>query len=399
MMTLPRRNCALLITHSALHSVLFPIPVITLFWKDQIGMSLTDIMALQAVFGAAVVLFEFPSGYLADRVGYRTSLLVGASLWLAGWLAYTRGASFEAVALAEIALGAGSAFISGADRALLWVSLDTAGRYGTYRRWEGRLRAAAQTSESLSAAAGGWLYAVAPRLPFWLQVPAATLGLVSVIALREPPRPRSAESRSHGQRMLDVVRFTLWHHRRLQGALALSVALGLSSYVMVWLIQPYLQSRGVPPGWFGPFWAGAHLWLAVVSLASARFVEIVGLRSTLLGCCLLVPLGYAGLAASTSAWGAAFYLCFMTLRGLQGPILASAMQEDAPDEDRASVLSLAALLFRLAFIGVGPPIGALVDRAGMETALAVLAGVFAAVGLAALALFSHAHGNRRRTSA
>ena len=63
------------------------------------------------------------------------------------------------------------------------------------------------------------------------------------------------------------------------------------------------------------------------------------------------------------------------------------------------MLSLAALLFRLAFIGVGPPIGALVDRAGMETALAVLAGVFAAAGLAALALFNHAHGNRRRASA
>ena len=64
------------------------------------------------------------------------------------------------------------------------------------------------------------------------------------------------------------------------------------------------------------------------------------MRATLFGCCLLVPLGYAGLALSASAWGAAFYLCFMTLRGLQGPLLAAAMQEDASDEDRASVLSL-----------------------------------------------------------
>jgi hypothetical protein len=165
---------------------------------------------------------------------------------------------------------------------------------------------------------------------------------------------------------------------------------------MVWLIQPYLQSRGAPPVWLGPFWAGAHAWLALVSLANARIVEILGLRATLLGCCLLVPLGYAGLAASTSPWGAAFYLCFMTLRGLQGPILAGAMQEDAPDADRASVLSLAALLFRLAFVAVGPPIGALVDRVGMETALVVLAGVFASTGLAALALFNRAHGHGPR---
>ena len=60
---------------------LFPIPVITLFWKEEIGMSLTEIMWLQAIFGATTVLLEFPSGYVADRLGYRRSLLTGALFW------------------------------------------------------------------------------------------------------------------------------------------------------------------------------------------------------------------------------------------------------------------------------------------------------------------------------
>ena len=85
-------------------------------------MSLADIMVLQAIFGLAVVLFEFPSGYVADRVGYRWSLLVSTTLLMAGWLLYTRAESFWAVAVAETTLGAASAFMSGADRALLWVS-------------------------------------------------------------------------------------------------------------------------------------------------------------------------------------------------------------------------------------------------------------------------------------
>jgi hypothetical protein len=147
----------------------------------------------------------------------------------------------------------------------------------------------------------------------------------------------------------------------------------------------------VPAAWFGPIWAGAHVWLAGVSLVNARVVSAFGVRATLVGCGLLIPLGYVGLAASASVWGAAFYLCFMTLRGLQGPILATLMQADAPDEDRASVLSLVALVFRLAFVVAGPPIGVLVDRAGLETALAVLALVFTALGVAALALFAHAY--------
>lgn len=382
------RNVRLLIAFAAFQFILFPIPIITLFWKDQIGMSLADIMVLQAIFGLAVVLFEFPSGYVADRVGYRWSLLVSTGLLMAGWLLYTRAASFWAVAVAETILGAASAFMSGADRALLWVSLEGASRTTQYTRWDGRIRAVSQSAEALSAAAGGWLYAMGPRWPFWLQVPAAALALSTAALLHEAPRPRVAGGRSHTERAMHIIGFTLWHHRRLRAAMALSVALGLSTFVMIWLIQPYMQARGIPAAWFGPLWACAHVWLAGVSLASARVVGLLGVRPALLGCCLLVPLGYAGLSLSHAAWGIVFYLCFMTVRGLQGPILATVMQQDAPPEDRASVLSIATLVFRLSFVVAGPPIGAFVDRVGMETALGVLAAVLGALAFLALRAFS-----------
>jgi len=382
------KNVRLLIAFAAFQFILFPIPIITLFWKDQIGMSLADIMVLQAIFGLAVVLFEFPSGYVADRVGYRWSLLVSTGLLMAGWLLYTRAESFWAVAVAEITLGAGSAFMSGADRALLWVSLDGTNRTAQYTRWDGRIRAVSQSAEALSAAAGGWLYAMGPRWPFWLQVPAAALALATAALLHEVPRPRVAGGRSHTERALHIIGFTLWHHRRLRAAMALSVALGLSTFVMIWLIQPYMQARGIPAAWFGPLWACAHVWLAAASLASSRMVGALGVRPALLGCCLLVPLGYAGLSLSHAAWGIVFYLCFMTIRGLQGPILATVMQQDAPPEDRASVLSIATLVFRLSFVVAGPPIGAMVDRLGMETALGILAVVLGALALLAFRTFS-----------
>jgi hypothetical protein len=313
---------------------------------------------------------------------------VGTALLMAGWLVYTRAESFWAIAVAETVLGAASAFMSGADRALLWVSLETAGRAGQYTRWDGRIRAVSQSAEAMSAAAGGWLYAAGPRWPFWLQVPSAALALLTAVVLREVPRERTSGGRSHAERAMHVIGFTLWHHRRLRSAMALSVALGLSTFVVIWLIQPYMQARGIPTAWFGPLWACAHVWLAGVSLASARVVGALGVRASLLGCCLLVPLGYAGLSASHAAWGIAFYLCFMTIRGLQGPILATVIQHDAPPEDRASVLSIATLLFRLSFVIAGPPIGALVDRAGMETALGVLAVVLGSAGLLAFRAFS-----------
>ena len=385
------KNVRLLVAYTACQFLLFPIPIITLFWKDQIGMSLADIMVLQAIFGLAVVLCEFPSGYLADRVGYRRSILVGTTLLLAGWLLYTRAATFWIVALAETILGAGSAFVSGADRAILWVSLEKEGHAAQYTRWDGRIRAVSQSAEALSAAAGGWLYATAPRLPFWLQVPSAALAWLAAAMLREAPPLSVSGGRSHAQRAWHIIGFTLWHHRRLRAAMALSVALGLSTFLVIWLIQPYMQARGIHTAWFGPLWAVAHVWLAAVSLSSARVATALGVRQSLLLCCLLVPVGYAGLSLVQAAWSIVFYLCFMTIRGLQGPILATVMQHDAPPEDRASVLSIATLMFRLSFVIAGPPIGALVDRAGMETALGLLAVGLGAVTLLAFRAFAAAH--------
>jgi predicted MFS family arabinose efflux permease len=382
------RNPELLVVASGLHAALFPIPVITLFWKDQIGMSLADVMVLQAIFGATIMLLEFPSGYIADRLGYRRSLLVGAAFWALGWIVYAVGSTFGAMVVGEVLLGTGMAFTSGADSALLFVSLGT---MSDYRRWEGRVRAAAQVSEAVSSGIGGWLYASTPRLPFWCQVPVAVARLGIVAALRQGPGSTPGRRTAHLAHAWHIVRHALLHHARLRSAMGLSVALGISTYVVVWLIQPWMQRRGIPPAWFGPLWAVAHLWLAAVSLVSARLAEVFGFARVLLGCGLLAGASYVALGLSGSPVGAVFYLGFMTVRGLQGPLLASVLQGDAPPEDRASVLSLNALLFRLAAVVVLPPIGALADRLGLEAVLALLGAASLTGALAAWVAFARAH--------
>jgi hypothetical protein len=177
------------------------------------------------------------------------------------------------------------------------------------------------------------------------------------------------------------VRTSLWHHARLRATMALSVVLGLSSFFLVWLIQPYMQAHGIPTSWFGPIWAAIHLWLAMVSLVSHRVAATFGVSGTLLGCCVLIAVGYGGLATGTSVFSFLFYLCVMTVRGLQGPLLAQALQADAPDEDRATVLSLNTML-----------VGMLVERAGMAAALAVTGAVLTVVALVTFLGFARAHG-------
>ncbi len=122
-MTKLHANIGKLYAFSFLQKTLFPMAIITLFWKDHIGLNLTEILLLQSIFSAATVVLEYPSGYISDRLGYRNALTIATVLGTAGWGIYTIADSFADVLAAEILLGTALSFISGSDSALLYESL------------------------------------------------------------------------------------------------------------------------------------------------------------------------------------------------------------------------------------------------------------------------------------
>lgn len=160
-----RRNIPLLYAFSFLQMTLFPMAVITLFWKDQIGLSLSEILLLQSIFAVAMAVMEYPSGYISDRIGYRPALTAASALGIAGWAVYTAATSFRDVLIAEILLGIATSFISGTDSALLYESLKDQGEETAYARHEGRTtfsaRPARQPGRSLPVSS-------MPAIPFFL---------------------------------------------------------------------------------------------------------------------------------------------------------------------------------------------------------------------------------------
>ena len=68
-------------------------PVIVLFYKEN-GLSMQDIMVLQALYSLALVIFEVPSGYFSDTIGRRNSLVTGSILCTFGFFIYSLSYSF-----------------------------------------------------------------------------------------------------------------------------------------------------------------------------------------------------------------------------------------------------------------------------------------------------------------
>ncbi|OEU60037.1 MAG: MFS transporter [Desulfuromonadales bacterium C00003094] len=384
-----QKNISKLYIFSFLKMTLFPMAIITLFWKDQIGLTLTDILLLQAIFSVASVIFEYPSGYLSDRLGYRTALILACLLAIGGWSLYTLADSFTGVLLAEIILGGAWAFISGSDSALLFETLRTQGQEEHYARFDGRMTGCAQTGEAAGALFAGVMYAAWPLLPFVGQIGLWIIGLGICLTLVEPePEAESGPAiHSHLTEALHTCRYALLENRHVRATILFGTGLGIASFYAVWLIQPYMQQTGVPIAWFGPVWAGANLTIALCSLISQRLHFAWGHRGMAALFIALIIVGYAGLSFTAGVWGFLFYYLLTAMRGLQGPIMRNHLQRASRRSNRASILSLHSLAFRILFVVTGPLVGLSADHLGLRPTFGVLAILFTAALLPGAWLF------------
>jgi cyanate permease len=232
-----------------------------------------------------------------------------------------------------------------------------------------------QIGEALGALFAGVLYKTAPLLPFLLQIGVWILALVLTRSLVEPGRTIPAPA-SHIAEAWRTARFAFLENGRLRSIILLNAVLGLASFYPVWLIQPYMQHAGVPITWFGPVWTGANLTVAFFAIASHRVAARMGSRNMVILFMALIAVGYLGLGLTGQVGGFLFYYLLTGMRGLRGPMLMSLSQQESPSANRASILSLQSLCFRLLFCCTGPFVGVLADSVGVRQTFYLLFYVF-----------------------
>jgi hypothetical protein len=373
-------NPSLICALRAMHMALVPMAILTLFLDRHIGFGVTEIMLLQAVFGCTMVVLEFPSGYLADRIGYRRCLIFAFALWTIAWPIYGYSTTWIGVASAELLLGVGMAMLSGCDTALLYESLRARGRELEYARWAGRVTFCGQLAEGCAALGAGLLFAYAIELPFLAQGAASLIGLLLATCLVEPARERPPWADSFAQ-VRAMVRHVARESPQLRAMFVAGVVLSLASFVPVWTIQLYAFDSGMPEAWLGPMWALANFSVALAALLSDRLFGSRSIVSLVVIGVVLIVAGYLGLGLSHTLWGVGFYYLLTIMRGLQGPAINHREQALVPSSDRAGFLSMRSMVFRLAFLMVGPVVGWAVDTQGQHPVMLALALGFGVAGV------------------
>ncbi len=359
----------------------------TLFLLDA-GLSITGTFAVNAFFTVGQVVFEVPTGVLADTLGRRVSYLLGAltllgttALYLLLW--QIEG-PFWGWAVVSVLLGLGFTFFSGATEAWLVDGLK-------FARYEGTLEAAfakGQIAGGIAMLAGTVIGGVVAQLtnlgiPYLLR--AGMLGLTFVVAYvlmhdyGFTPRSRVAVSAE----VRGVIRSS-WDHgfrnppvRWLMLAELFVAGVG---YYAFYAMQPYLLDL------YGRETSYAIAGLAAAIVAGAQIVgglvvpyvrRAFRRRTTLVLTAYVTGSGALALIGLTPVFWVALALLTLwaIVDAISFPVRQAFINGLIPSEERATVLSSDNLLSSSGGVVLQPALGRVADVWSYSISYVVGAGV------------------------
>jgi len=376
-------------------------------YQRRIGLSDPQIFSIQSLYYLAFIVFEVPTGLVADRFGYRQSLRLGAAALFFANLLPIAAPSYQGFLWHFVLIAVARSLISGAASAYLYEYLLASEAVDRYKRIEGGARAWSLVAKVLAWPAVGALMNWHLPLPYWLTAVAAALALLCAERLPEVrpagmlaelPKTRAGLSLDWvltGLRsQLDTVARTL----RQTPTLLLLMLQGVGIFVLericqVNLFQPILESKGflaVSYGWvmslntvFEAFGSARAEWLR-------RWMSDLTATAVLT---LVMALSLSGIAVGGQVTAVVGLTVFAWASGLAYPIRKQLLNDAIPDSRfRATLLSFESIIDRAGAAAVAAVLGGFVARGQVGLFLHLSAGVTIIVGLA-LYLFI-----RRRTA-
>lgn len=321
---------------------------------------------------------EVPSGALADRFGRDKMVKLGQLLAGVGFLIQAFGSSFMPLFAGQAVMMIGVSFVSGADEALFFGKLNFTQTSASWRKLVMRASQVSLISGLIGTVAGGWLHTINPRIP-WILTGLSLIGSVLLIwSIKDTRHEKNKQKLSAElQEHLAIIRAGFAEFRTSKLWLYVPIIFAVQGlfYSAGWgLLRLVLLNRFH----FDPFWGS--IVIAASSVATVgilalmhKYAENISERHVV----ALISLGAAASLllslADIGIWG--FIVIFAIYAGdhVLYPFMSEILNNRAPEDQRATVLSVASFLRTLPYVALAPIIGYLNTRGHLSYFLIVWA--------------------------
>ena len=359
----------------------------TLFLLDA-GLNNAEAFAANAFFTAGMVVFEVPTGALADIWGRRVSYLLGAAtllgstlLYLAMWQAH---APLWGWAVASVTLGLGFTFFSGATEAWLVDALGASGFRESLESVMARGQVVGGAAMLAGSVAGG-VIAQATNLGMPYVIRSVCLGLTLVAAFFLMKDIGFTPDRGKGPlaEVRRVLRGTLdngWRRPPVRWLMLAAVFLGGVDMFAFYALQPYLLELYGDRKAFGI--AGLAAAIVAGTEMLAGFVVPLARRLFKRRTTALLAMSLAGITSLASLGITRSFPLAIVLLVIWGltfsatvPLRQAYLNGIIPSRERATVLSFDNLMGSAGGVAAQPALGRAADVWGYPTAYLLGAAV------------------------
>ena len=358
------------------------VPIWVVFLQRK-GLNLTEVGLLEGVAWTITAFLEVPTGAIADRWGRKASIAIGAFLYALAMFLILAEALSPAFLLGYALWNSSTAFVSGADSALLYDSLKADGRASEAAKQSGRYAAINQASQGVASLVGAAIATIDINLCFTI---CGVLGLVEVaivLTIHEPPR-MSEDGEAYLGYWKNVKTAVRIAARRpaVRALVLLSATITTLPLVVYYvLLQPYAVGVGLPIAALGVVVIGVQVSSVVASWLAHRTADRFQLAGVVAAALALFIAATAVLAVVPSIPSLALMLAVALVPALLTPLLSARLNDLIPSAQRATILSLGALLFELGLAVAMPLLLAFADRFGAPAAIGLSSAIFALTAL------------------
>ncbi len=343
-------------------------------------MSLFEIGLLEGIFHLTSILFEVPTGAIADLCGRKKTLIMGRILGALSAILMLLGGNFFVYMLAMVAASASYNLNSGSEEALIYDSLLEAGQQGNYLKINGKLYFLMQAGAAMGALVGGFISEYSFELVYGLNVIARLFACVVALFYREvtiKEKERNTDKVTMKEHFNIAFR-VLKENPKVAHLSVFYACISTAVCTVLFYSQDYFSSMGMRNfyistlGFLGGVIAASGALLAnrVQGLMKTKTVTVLCLGIGVMCVLMVVPVLIAVIVG---------YICLLYCNAIVECILSNQLNAMIPSAQRATLLSVNSMLFSIGMIVIFPLCGLIMTYVKPGV-------VFAALGMVAIVI-------------
>jgi MFS family permease len=330
----------------------FWLPIYFLFFNSKLDLS--DVLFLESIYFASVVVMEVPSGWFSDTFGRKKTLVTASVFLCVAYILFLVADSFETFAIAQIFLAGGIAFNSGTDTSFLLETTQSLDEEDTYATHEARAIKFNFLGTAFAGVLGGLAAIPDYRAAYVFSLAGGIVLLAITISFKEPSQNKKEDRLNIFTQIISC--FGLLRSAQLLWLSIFAVVMIIINHIPYEFYQPYIEelAKEYEVVKATPFLSSMHLTLTMLIAAwiasrSIRIRNKIGIGATLLSAAGLQIVMMAVMHFFISIPAAIATLLRSCPRALLTAPLNVAVAPNVPVARRATFLSLQSLFGRLGF--------------------------------------------------